>query len=127
MFTSLPHTFRKHQLNADVRTLLKLRKSMERGLINTLGDMYLVLKALITNDPKEFGPYTAAFYEYFLSIEIKRGETLESALVRSQTFQDWKKTLLEEEEGGKMPDIKELVDRFLDEVHISTFDIKKNN
>ena len=125
MFPSLPHTFRKHKLNADVRTLLQLRKSMEKGLVNTIGDIYVVLKALITNDPKEFGPYTAAFYEYFLSVEIKNGETLESALVRSETFQDWKKNLLEEEDDGNLPDIKELVDRFLDEVHISSYDIQK--
>ncbi len=125
MFPSLPHTFRKHKLNADVRTLLQLRRSIDKGLVNTLGDIYLVLKALITNDPKEFGPYTAAFYEYFLSVEIKNGETLESALVRSETFQEWKKNLMDEDDDGKLPDIKELVDRFLDEVHISTYDIKK--
>lgn len=125
MFPSLPHTFRKHKLNADVRTLLQIRRSMDKGLINTLGDMYLVLKALITNDPKEFGPYTTAFYEYFLSVEIKDGETLESAIVRSETFQDWKKNLLDETENGEMPDVRELVDRFLDEVHLSSFDIKK--
>jgi len=116
MFPSLPHTFRKHKLNADVRTLLQLRKAMDKGLVNTIGDIYLVLKALITNDPKEFGPYTAAFYEYFLEVEIKNGETLESALVRSKTFQEWKKNLLDEEDDGNLPDIKELVDRFLDEV-----------
>ena len=125
MFPSLPHTFRKHKLNADVRTLLHLRRAMDKGLVNTLGDIYLVLKALITNDPKEFGPYTAAFYEYFLEVEIKNGETLESALVRSETFQEWKKNLMDEEDDGKLPDIKELVDRFLDEVHISTYDIQK--
>ena len=87
--------------------------------------IYLVLKALITNDPKEFGPYTAAFYEYFLSVEIKKGETLESAVVRSETFQDWKKNLLDEEAEGNLPDVKELVERFLDEVHISSYDIQK--
>ena len=125
MFPSLPHIFRKHKLSADVRVLLLLRKAMEKGLVNTLGDLYFVLKGLITNDPKEFGPYTAAFYEYFLSIEIKKGEMLESALVRSETFQDWKKNLLDEKDNGEMPDVKELVDRFLDEVHLSSFDIKK--
>ncbi len=125
MFPSLPHTFRKHNLSADVRALLILRKAMEKGLVNTLGDLYLVLKGLITNDPKEFGPYATAFYEYFLSVDIKKGERLESALVRSETFQDWKKNLLDEEDHSEMPNVKELVDRFLDEVHLSSFDIKK--
>lgn len=125
MFPSLPHTFRKHKVNADVRSLLLLRKAMERGLVHTLGDVYIVLKGLITNDPKDFGPFTKAFYEYFLEVDIKDGETLESAIVRSETFQEWKKALIEEEGLDEIPDMKDLVDRFLDEVHLSSFDIKK--
>ena len=75
MFQSLPHTFRKHKLSADVRALLQLRKAMEKGLVNTLGDIYYVLKGLITNDPKEFGPFTAAFYETYVDRNrlIERG------------------------------------------------------
>ncbi|MEM9820771.1 MAG: hypothetical protein AAF985_06855 [Bacteroidota bacterium] len=125
MFPSLPHIFKKHQLNADVRTLLQLRKAMERGLVHTLGDLYLVLKALITNDPKDFGPFTTAFYEYFLAIEIKNGESLESALLRSETFQDWRSQQSEETEDGQSPSVQELIDRYLDEVHLSSFDIQK--
>lgn len=125
MFESLPHTFRKHNLSADVRSLLHLRKAMDKGLVHTIGDIYVVLKGLITNDPKDFGPYTTAFYEYFLEVEIRQGETLETALVRSETFQEWKKNLIDEEAEGEMPDIKELVDRFLDEVHLSSFDIQQ--
>ncbi len=125
MFPSLPHTFRKHKVKADVRALLLLRKAMEKGLVHTLGDVYIVLKGLITNDPKDFGPFTKAFYEYFLEVDIKDGETLESAIVRSETFQEWKKALIEEERLEEVPDMKELVDRFLDEVHLSSFDIQK--
>lgn len=125
MFPSLPHIFRKHQLNADVRTLLQLRKAMDKGLVHTLGDLYLVLKALITNDPKEFGPYTAAFYEYFLAVDIKKGESLESALLRSETFQEWKSKQLEAIEERPLPEVSELIDRFLDEIHLSSFDIQK--
>ena len=98
MFASLPHTFREHGLQADVRILLQLRKAMDRGLVHTVGDLYIVLKGLITNDPKEFGPFTAAFYDYFLQIDIKKGERLESAVLRSKIFQDWKKKYQEEEE-----------------------------
>ncbi|MEM7369823.1 MAG: hypothetical protein AAF587_14560 [Bacteroidota bacterium] len=126
MFDSLPHHFRKYNLNADVRTLLLLRKSMERGLVLTLGDLFLTLKGLITKDPKEFGPYTTAFYEYFLSIDIKKGERLETAILRSDTFKDWQKVRLEEDEF--VPDLseaKEWVERFLDEVHLSQLDIKR--
>jgi len=122
MFQSLPHTFRKHHIQADVRVLLQLRRAIEKGLVNTTGDLYVVLKGLLTNDPKEFGPYTTAFYEYFLDVEVGKGESLETALLRSQTFQDWKKERIDDD---LIPDIKDLIDRFLDEVHLTTLDIKK--
>jgi len=87
MFESLPHTFRERGLQADVRTLLLLRKSMERGLVRTLGDLYLVLKGLITSAPKDYGPFTEAFYEYFLTIDFQPGEKLEQAIQRSRIYQ----------------------------------------
>lgn len=123
MFPTLPHTFREHGLQADVRILLKLRKAMDKGLVHTVGDLYVVLKGLVTNDPKEFGPFTAAFYDYFLQIPIKKGERLESAILRSKTFQDWKKQHWEDVD--KPEGLFEYVNRFLDEVHQSSFDIKK--
>jgi len=98
---------------------------MEKGLVHTLGDIYLVLKGLITNDPKDFGPYTKAFYEYFLEVGIKDGESLESALTRSEAFKNWKNKLLEDEVIDKNEDINKLIDRYLEEVHLSSFDIKK--
>lgn len=122
MFQSLPQTFRKHNIQADVRVLLQLRRAIEKGLVNTTGDLYLILKGLLTNDPKDFGPYTTAFYEYFLDVEIAKGEKLETALLRSETFKEWKKERIDDD---LIPDIKDLIDRFLDEVHLTTLDIKK--
>lgn len=125
MFDSLPAYFRKYGLTADVKTLLLLRKSLDKGLVRTLGDMYNLLKGIVTNDPKDFGPYTTAFYDYFLNIQIKKGETLESAVIGSKTFKDWKAKLLEQENYPERPDINDLIERFLDAVHFSTFDIKR--
>lgn len=125
MFPSLPHTFRKHQLNADVRSLLQLRKAMDKGLVNTLGDIYVVLKGLITNDPKDFGPFTKAFYDYFLAVDIQPEESLDTAVQRSEAFKNWKNALLEDEQFVETPDLQQLIDRFLDEVHLSSFDIQQ--
>ena len=37
------------------------------------------------------GPYTRAFYDYFLSIDItQRGTIARCRILRSQTFQQWK-------------------------------------
>ena len=121
MFESLPHTFRERGLQADVRTLLLLRKSMERGLVRTLGDLYLVLKGLITSAPKDYGPFTEAFYEYFLTIDFKPGEKLEQAIQRSRIYQEW----LEREELQEEETDEDLVDRFLQEIHLSSYDIQQ--
>ncbi len=125
MFPSLPAKFRAYNLPADVRTLLLLRKAMEKGLTNTLGDIYLVLKAIIVKDPKMIGPFTRAYYDYFLSVEIRRGETLDEAIKRSIPFKEWKEKLLQDHPEYDDSDIKDLISKYLDEVHLTTFDIQK--
>lgn len=125
MFPSLPSSFRAYGLPADVRTLLLLRKAMDKSLVKTLGDLFLVLKAIVVKDPKMIGPFTRAYYDYFLSIEIKPGETLDEAVNRSIPFQEWKEKLLQEHPDYDDKDIKELISKYLDEVHLTSFDIKQ--
>ena len=122
MFDSLPKYLKDNKLQGDVRTLLLLKKSLERGLVNTLGDLYLVLKGIVINSPKDMGPFTTAFYQYFLDIEIKKGESLDAAIIRSETFKQWRSQRQEEE--TETPNINELIDDFLNEVHFTTYDIQ---
>lgn len=125
MFESLPHLFREYGLPADVRTLLLLRKSMEKGLVKTTGDMYVVLKGFTVKDPKNLGPFTQAFYDYFLSITVGKGERLDTAIARSKTFKDWKEMYLEEHEVDSEISTNELIDQFMNEVHLTSYDIEK--
>ena len=125
MFPGLPHIFKSHGVPADVRTLLLLRKSMENGLVHTLGDVYLVLKGIIVKGPDMIGPFTIAYYDYFLSVDFQPGENLEEAITRSSAFQAWKDTFLEAEKQFDPDDIRGLVNRFLDEVHLTTYDIRE--
>ncbi|MEX1001390.1 MAG: hypothetical protein WDZ35_04680 [Crocinitomicaceae bacterium] len=122
MFNSLPETFREHGLKADVRTLLLLRKAMNKGLVRTLGDIYNVLKGIVVKSPTDIGPFTKAFYEYFLELPILPGQTLEEAILRSETFKQWK----EEFFYGNDEEYTEetLINTFLDQVHLSSYDIK---
>jgi uncharacterized protein len=122
MFNSLSKYLRDQKIQGDVRTLLLLKKSLEKGLIHTLGDVYLVLKGIVTNSPKDFGPFTTAFYQYFLDIDIKRGETLDSAVLRSETFKEW--VANREMSETDTPDMRELIEQFLNEVHFSSYDIQ---
>ena len=125
LFPGLPHAFKSHQVPADVRTLLLLRKSMENGLVHTLGDIYMVLKGIVVKDPSMIGPFTIAYYDYFLSVDFKPGESLEEAVARSKAFLEWKDEFLEAEKQADPDDIRGLVNQFLDEVHLTTYDIKE--
>lgn len=123
MFENLPHHFRDFGLPVDVRALLLLQKSMEKGLIKTLGDIYVVLRGIVVKDPKMMGPYTRAYYDYFLNIDIQNGETLSDAILRSETFRKWREDNLDR--FGDDLDTEDLVNKFLDEVHLTTYDIKQ--
>lgn len=123
MFSSLPEHFRSYGLKADVRTLLLLRKSMQKGLVKTLGDIHNVLKGIIVKEPTDIGPFTKAYYAYFLHIPIAPGQTLEDAILRSETFAKWKTQFLDE--ADRDYDDEELINIFLDEVHLTSYDIKE--
>ncbi|MEO1050040.1 MAG: hypothetical protein AAFX87_05425 [Bacteroidota bacterium] len=125
MFDSLPHTLKSFGLPADVRTLLLLQKSFDKGLINTLGDTFLVLKSIVVKDPEMIGPFTQAYYKYFLDIDIEPGQRLDDAISKSDAFKSWKENFLKENPEHEDMDMQSLVDRFLDEVHITTYDINE--
>lgn len=123
MFTSLPEKFKEFRLHVDVRTLLLLQKAFDRGLVKTIGDMFNVLRTFVVKSPDTMGPFTQAFYSYFLAIDIKSGEHLNDAVMRSQTFQQWKE--LNMSRFDDQTTRKEMIDTFLDEVHLTHYDIQK--
>ncbi|MEO0339708.1 MAG: hypothetical protein AAF242_10885 [Bacteroidota bacterium] len=125
MFSTLPQFFRDYGLSCDVRTLLLLRKATEKGLVKTLGDMYQVLKGIIVNEPRDIGPFTRAYYKYFLNIEVRPGESLDDAIRRSETFKEWRNQYLEEADRDIEFSTEELINRFLDQVHMTHYDIKE--
>ncbi|MEM0940281.1 MAG: hypothetical protein AAF600_08620 [Bacteroidota bacterium] len=125
MLSSLPSSFRKHGLQTDVRTLLLLRKAMRKGLIKTLGDLHNVLKGIIIKSPEDEGPFTKAYYEYFLHISIMPGQPLEEAILRSETFKKWKTNYLDEADKDFNLTNETLVSTFLDQVHLTIYDIKE--
>ena len=98
---------------------------MQKGLVRTLGDLHNVLKGIIIKSPEDEGPFTKAYYEYFLHIPIAPGQTLEDAILRSETFQKWKTSYLEEADRDVELSEEDLVNTFLDQVHLTTYDIKE--
>ncbi|MEL6124208.1 MAG: hypothetical protein AAFR14_10835, partial [Bacteroidota bacterium] len=125
MFESFPETCRNYGVNADVRALLTLRRGMEAGLVHTLGDLYAFFKGVIVKDPEQIGPYSQAFYDYFVGIEVGKGERLSDAINRSDAFRDWLDDFFQGNDERRQLSPDELIDRFLDEIHMTTYDIQK--
>ncbi len=125
MLESLPAKFREYGLDADVRTLLIFRKAMQKGLVKTLGDVYNVLKGIVVKDPQMLGPFIRAYYQYFLNIDIQNGDRLDDAIARSDTFQKWKEDLFEKSDKFRKLDLEDLIEKFLDDVHLTSYDIKE--
>jgi len=123
MFAKLPEAFKKFDLAVDVRALLLLQRAMDKGLVRTIGDLFNVLRTFIIKDPEHMGPYTKAFYAYFLDINIRPNDRLNDAILRSQTFEQWKETNFGRMEDDIAPD--EWVNHFLDQVHLTHYDIKE--
>lgn len=125
MFEGFPEVCRSYGVPADVRSLLLLRKGMEKGLIHTIGDLYSFLKAILVKSPEMLGPFSQAFYNYFIGVRIKKGERLNDAIQRSAVFEEWLNDFNFNEEDLEKINVSELIDRFLDEMHTTTYDIQR--
>ena len=125
MFESFPEVCRQYGVKADVRSILLLQKAIDRNLISTLGDLYTFFKGSVVKDPTDVGPYTQAFYEYFLGVDIQPGERLSDAIARSETFKDWLDDFFQGNDERRSMELDDLVNQFLDEVHLTTYDIKR--
>jgi len=97
---------------------------MQKGLVKTLGDVYNVLKGIVVKEPEKLGPFTRAYYDYFLNIDIGNGERLDDAILRSETFRKWREDNFDPIEDKDI-DPEKLVQQFLNEVHLSSYDIKE--
>ena len=125
MFSKLPEVFRSYGLATDVRTILTIRKAMSKGLIKTLGDLYALLRGIVVKEPADMGPFTKAYYAFFLHIDIKPGESLQDAILRSETFSKWKTQYVEEADQDVDLTEEDLVNSFLDQVHLTHYDIQE--
>ncbi len=124
MFEGFPSVCRQHRVPADVRSLLLLRQAMDKNLVNTLGDIYQFFKYVIVKSPDMLGPYSKAYYEYFVGVNIAQGERLSDAVLRSETFKDWLEDFLQVQDERHSWSDDDLVDQFLREVHTTSYDIK---
>jgi len=115
MFSYFPQTLRRYGIDADVRVIMDMYRTMEMGIVTNLGSLFDVCQHLICKSRREIAPYTLAFWEYFLGIDTTNYSTIDDAIRNSAAFEHW---LSEKLETGKIAgefDYKNLIDQFLNE------------
>jgi uncharacterized protein with von Willebrand factor type A (vWA) domain len=115
MFSDFPHTLRRYGIDADVRVILDMYRTMESGLVTNLGSLFDVCQHLICKSRREIAPYTLAFWEYFLGIDTTNYNTIDDAIRNSPAFEHWLSQKLETGQIAGEIDFNELIDRFLNE------------
>ena len=109
MLTGFISELRERGLHADVRTVLQIYTLMDRGLIRDIGGLYSYGERLVVKEPRQKGPYTIAFFAYFLDIHIAPGQSLDAAVMHSDAFSAWRRKYAPE----RVPS-PQLVNEFLD-------------
>jgi len=115
MFSDFPQTLRRYGIDADVKIIMDMYRTMENGIVTNLGSLFDVCQHLICKSRREIAPYTLAFWEYFLGIDTTNYNTIDDAVRNSAAFEHW---LSEKLETGKISgevDYKKLIDQFLNE------------
>ena len=115
MFSDFPQTLRRYGINADVRIIMDIYRSMELGIVTNLGSLFDVCQHLICKSRREIAPYTLAFWEYFLGIDTTNYNTIDDAVHNSAAFQHWLSEKLETRKIAGEVDYKKLIDQFLNE------------
>ncbi len=124
MFSEFPQTLRRYGIDADIRVIMDMYRTMEMGIVTNLGSLFDVCQHLICKSRREIAPYTLAFWEYFLGIDTTNYNTIDDAVRNSAAFENW---LSEKLRTGKIAgkvDYKKLIDQFLNETLNS--DLKSN-
>ncbi len=124
MFYSFPNSLRNYGLDADVRFLMDLYRTMEIGLVTNLGSLFDVGKHLICKSRREIAPYTLAFWDHFLGIDVKNYDTVNDSIRNSPSFQYWLSQKIDTGKIKKEFDYEKIIDEFLNETLQS--DLKEN-
>ena len=80
MFSDFPQTLRRYGIDADVRVIMDMYRTMEMGIVTNLGSLFDVCQHLICKSRREIAPYTLAFWEYFLGIDTTNYNTIDDAV-----------------------------------------------
>ena len=64
MFSDFPQTLRRYGIDADVRVIMDMYRTMGKGIVTNLGALFDVCQHLICKSRREIAPYTLASVSY---------------------------------------------------------------
>lgn len=120
LFVDFVALLRDYGVPASVKDLLELNKGLERGVVQSLDDLFVFSRLVFVRKVEHMDAFERAFCLYFYGVDIPPVAEGDYALLNTKQFREWLEQQIAE---GKIPrkaihhyDLEELMDRFWETV-----------
>ncbi|HNR31386.1 MAG TPA: hypothetical protein PKI11_10900 [Candidatus Hydrogenedentes bacterium] len=120
LFVDFVALLREYGVPASVKDLLELNQGLEKGLVESLDDLYVFARLCFVRRAEHMDAYERAFALYFFGIDLPPVAEGDPELFQTKQFREW---LEQQVRAGKLPpravwelDPEELMRRFWDTV-----------
>lgn len=100
LFADFLYLLREYDVPASPKDLLDLNLGFEKGLVNTLDDLFVFMRLTFVRRVEHMDGFERAFALYFYDIDIPPVAEGDLALLRTKAFRDWLNRAIED---GELP------------------------
>ncbi len=100
LFVDFFYLVREYGVPVNTKDLLELNRGLEKGLVHTLDDLFVLMRLCFVRRVEHMDPYERAFASYFYGLEIPAVEEGDLSLLRTKEFRDWLNRAIE---SGELP------------------------
>jgi uncharacterized protein with von Willebrand factor type A (vWA) domain len=120
LFVDFVALLRDYGVPASVKDLLELNKGLERGVVQSLDDLFVFSRLVFVRKVEHMDAFERAFCLYFYGVDIPPVAEGDFALLNTKQFREWLEQQIAE---GKIPrkaihhyNLEELMDKFWETV-----------
>lgn len=100
LFVDFLYLLREYGVPASPKDLLELNKAIEKGLVNGLDELFIVMRLVFVRRVEQMDAFERAFALYFYGLDIPSVEEGDLSLLRTKAFRDWLNKAIED---GELP------------------------
>ena len=100
LFVDFLYLLREYDVPVSLKDLLELNAGLEKGLVNTLDDLFVFMRLTFVRRVEHMDAFERAFALYFYDIDIPPVAKGDLSLLRTKAFRDWLNRAIEE---GELP------------------------